>query len=101
MPLYEYYCKCGLVFDRLGSYDDVIAVCPSCKDTAKRRAFYGGEAFVLDRATIPAHEGEYTKEAEKRALKSRGWDYDRSLEHIRNHVIVDNEGRKSLDVRNM
>jgi hypothetical protein len=40
----------------------------------------------------------FWKEADKRALKGRGWDYDRAVEHIRKNIHEDAQGRKQLDV---
>ena len=93
MPLYEYRCECGESWHNLASYEDVIAICKACKKVAARVAFYRNQEIRTDDAYIPESEGEYKLESDKRALKGRGWDYDRALEHIRAHVVETDKGK--------
>jgi putative FmdB family regulatory protein len=94
MPLYSFRCpQCDEFFDRLAKMDDVSALC-RCGEVAKRIPFYEQTA-IIDRAAPPP--GEYADEAQKKGLKTRGWDYDRSLEEIRKAVREDDQGHKRLD----
>lgn len=94
MPLYTFKgCACAGSFDRLASYTDVTVVCKECNQTATRVAYYGRQAVRMEDAEIPANEPEYDREAQKRALRSRGWDYDRALEHIRSNVVETAHGK--------
>ena len=40
----------------------------------------------------------YREEAQKRELRSQGWDFDRAVRHIRKNVREDKEGRKSVQM---
>lgn len=40
----------------------------------------------------------YRQEAQKRQLRSQGWDYDRAVRHIRSRMKEDKQGRKSVDL---
>ena len=92
MPVYDYKCECGERFTKLTSYDDVFSIC-KCGKAASRVAFYRNQELRTEAATIPEGEGEYKLESDKRALKGRGWDYDRALEHIRAHVVETDQGK--------
>lgn len=41
----------------------------------------------------------YRREAEEKALRKQGWDEDRALNHIRQRVVEDKQGRKQVDLR--
>lgn len=99
MPLYTFKgCACRGSFDRLASYNDVTVVCKECKQTATRVAFYGRQAIRMEDAEIPADEPEYDREAQKRALRSRGWDYDRTLGEIRKNMVEGPDGQRHLNM---
>lgn len=100
MALYTYRCEgCGKSFDKLGSYDDVNVVCKECKGTATRLAFYAPN-FRMEDAEVPRGDPEWREAAKKRLKKDRDWDYDRALEHVRNHVVETEQG-KALDMEAM
>ena len=40
----------------------------------------------------------YRQEAQKRQLRSQGWDYDRAVRHIRDRMSEDKEGRRQVDL---
>ena len=40
----------------------------------------------------------YRQEAQKRQLRSQGWDYDRAVRHIRSRMSEDKQGRKQVDL---
>jgi putative FmdB family regulatory protein len=98
MPTYLYDCACGNSFEQRAGIVDSILPCPRCEGAAHRRPFYRSQILRVERASVPAAEGEYQNEADKRALKGRGWDYDRALEHVRKNIREDAQGRKQLDV---
>lgn len=93
MPLYTYKCdECGKRFDKLNRYDQVNSPCKFCSGTATRAAFYS-QNFRMEDAEVPRGDPEWNDAAKKKLKKDRDWDYDRSLEHIRNHVVETDKGR--------
>lgn len=94
MPLYTYKCDdCGEVFDKLARYyDDAVNQICGCSGVATRIAFYAPHIQVGD-VEVPRDDPEWRDAAKKKLKKERDWDYDRSLEHIRNHVVDTDQGK--------
>jgi hypothetical protein len=97
MPLYTFACECGERVDKLASYDDVVRVCAVCGGAARRVEFYSEQGVQTEKADIPSSEGAYSQEAQKRELKSRGWDIDRTYDAIRKSVVEGPDGNKRVD----
>jgi len=98
MPTYLYDCGCGYNFEQRAGIEDRLLSCPRCEGAARRRPFYREQTIRTERVPVPVTETEYRFEVDKRALKGRGWDYDRALDHIRKNMREDAEGHKQLDV---
>lgn len=100
MPLYEYACRgCG-VFEQRAGYDDTSVKC-ACGLRAKRQAVYsqsvifkGGGRVVLP----PPGEEAGVMQTE---LKKRGWDADRAITEIRENIVTDEKGARSIDLAGM
>lgn len=90
MPLYTYRDGCG-EFDQLALVSWDIATCPYCGGNAERLPFYS--VNLAGSAAIPDGEHEYQIEHDKRGWKKQGWDYDRSLEHIRSNLVERETGK--------
>ena len=93
MPLYTYKCECGREWDALAKIDDEPIKLCSCFRLGHRVEV--NDVAVVGGAATP--EGEYKDEADQRDLKKRGWDGDRAVEHIREHMYEDDTGIKKLD----
>jgi len=74
-----------------------IQTCPECGGAARRRPFYSEFFLHVVGGTIPPSGTQDRNEYDKKALKRRGWDYERSVEHIRSHLVETEQG-KVLDV---
>ena len=99
MPIYTYRCDSGHETDKLRPMGDESNIdCSECGRTARRLDFYRVRSILQGAGIIPASEPEYQLEADKKALKGRGWDGDRAVEHIRKHMVVNPEGHRVLDV---
>jgi len=98
MPRYDYTCtECGLTFERLGGFEDVVAPC-RCGGVADRQAVYRSQGVSTRPAEVPDSEPQYQVESQRKALRARGWDGDRAVEHIRKNIREDAQGHKQLDV---
>lgn len=100
MPRYDYRClTCG-VFDAEGSRDARQTLCPE-GHPAERLPFSGvpylnGETVV---SAIP--DPVYRQDAERKQLHATWGTGERSIEMLRKSVIVDEQGRKSIDLQKM
>ena len=97
MPIYLYDCGCGLCFERRVPVSAEVQVCPECEGAARRRPFYSECSVHVVGGTIPPGGTVDRNDFDKKALKRRGWDYDRALEHVRSHLVETEQG-KVLDV---
>ena len=70
MPTYEYHCEgCGHRFDEFQSFkDDVLTVCPTCKEAKLRRLFGTGAAILFKGSGF--YETDYRSENYKQAAKA-------------------------------
>jgi putative FmdB family regulatory protein len=93
MPTYLYDCECGHTTERRASVSAEVQVCPECGGIAQRRPFYSGYAIHVVGGTIPPAGTEDRHEADRKALKKRGWDYERAVEHVRSHLVETDTGK--------
>lgn len=96
MPLYTYQCSCGREFDKLANIDDEPVKLCICYRLA-HRVEVNRVAVRVEGATIPDSEPEYQNESDRRSLKKKGWDGDRSVEVIRKHTKTLPDGNRWLD----
>lgn len=95
MPLYTYQCECGREWDALAKIDDEPIKLCSCFRLGHRVEV--NKVAIVGDAGIPGGEEEYQAESDQRDLKKRGWDGDRAVEHIREHMYEDDAGNKRLN----
>lgn len=96
MPTYDYRCTCGEMTTKRGRLDDNLIVCPQCKDVARRVPFYTS-TLIVDKAEAPAGSDD-AKDAERKALRSRGWDGDRAMDEIRKNMVEGPDGQRHLNM---
>lgn len=70
MPTYEYLCEgCGHRFDEFQSFkDDLLKVCPACKEEKLRRLFGTGAAILFKGSGF--YETDYRSDGYKQAAKA-------------------------------
>src|SRR6266851_3121138 len=70
MPTYEYLCEgCGHRFDEFQSFkDDLLKVCPGCKEEKLRRLFGTGAAILFKGSGF--YETDYRSDSYKQAAKA-------------------------------
>jgi putative FmdB family regulatory protein len=101
MPTYAYRCElCNSAFEEAAGRNDRYILC-GCGGTAERRPFTGVPAIKGETVARAIPDAAYRTEREKRDLKSRGWDADRSLGLIRRHMHEEPDGERTLDVRGL
>lgn len=101
MPRYLYRCEEHGVFERFAGRDDRYVAC-DCSRTAKRLPYSGVPYLKGD--TVPIRQipdPVYRQEAEAKELHSTWGTAERSMEMLRKNVVVDDQGRKSIDMTGM
>lgn len=100
MPRYDYRCpNCG-TFERDAGRDERQVEC-ACGFTADRRPFSGAPYLNGQTVSRAIPDPAYRQEAEKRQFNDTWGTAERSMEMLRKNVVVDNEGRKSIDMKAM
>lgn len=80
MPLYDFACTRGHVTEARRGVDVKSIPCP-CGRSAQRQIAV--PSLRVEHAEIPFGETSYYVDSKKQDLKKQGWDYDRTLEHLR------------------
>jgi len=97
MPSYDFRCDCGEVTEARRGVDVKSIPCPACGGNAVR-AFprnVGLMGLPTRGSSMPALP-EDKAEAQRKDLKSRGWDGDRAVEFIRKGMYEDRDGQKQF-----